>query len=194
MIRRPPRSTLFPYTTLFRSHCERQPVCFFVVVRAGNWHLRVRAVSQQDRGAARLLECLRGLDAFEARTQMDVVVEDGHASPNEGGLLGFPGSGPSRGRDVDACLERAVHLLESSAGVTIEAPSQEGDEQTAELLLLNEPSAHRSEGFDLKDVFAVEESRRAEAAQPSQLAVRDDRLDGGSKSHRPGPRRPDEHV
>src|SRR3989475_656785 len=125
---------------------------------------------------------------------MDVVVEDGHASPNEGGLLGFPGSGPSRGRDVDACLERAVHLLESSAGVTIEAPSQEGDEQTAELLPLNEPSAHRSEGFDLKNVFAVEESRKAEAAQPSQLAVRDDRLDGGSKSHRPGPRRPDEHV
>src|SRR2546428_8065292 len=25
MIRRPPRSTLFPYTTLFRSHCERAP-------------------------------------------------------------------------------------------------------------------------------------------------------------------------
>src|SRR2546429_7363268 len=24
MIRRPPRSTLFPYTTLFRSECERQ--------------------------------------------------------------------------------------------------------------------------------------------------------------------------
>src|SRR5258707_4925109 len=23
MIRRPPRSTLFPYTTLFRSHCKR---------------------------------------------------------------------------------------------------------------------------------------------------------------------------
>src|SRR2546422_5789598 len=23
MIRRPPRSTLFPYTTLFRSHCEK---------------------------------------------------------------------------------------------------------------------------------------------------------------------------
>src|SRR2546426_2532144 len=23
MIRRPPRSTLFPYTTLFRSHCEQ---------------------------------------------------------------------------------------------------------------------------------------------------------------------------
>src|SRR2546422_8626504 len=27
MIRRPPRSTLFPYTTLFRSSDEAQPVC-----------------------------------------------------------------------------------------------------------------------------------------------------------------------
>src|SRR3712207_8593813 len=26
MIRRPPRSTLFPYTTLFRSHLERRPL------------------------------------------------------------------------------------------------------------------------------------------------------------------------
>src|SRR5256885_715375 len=26
MIRRPPRSTLFPYTTLFRSHSERTPL------------------------------------------------------------------------------------------------------------------------------------------------------------------------
>src|SRR3712207_7982574 len=26
MIRRPPRSTLFPYTTLFRSHVDRDPV------------------------------------------------------------------------------------------------------------------------------------------------------------------------
>src|SRR2546430_11463723 len=25
MIRRPPRSTLFPYTTLFRSHCGAEP-------------------------------------------------------------------------------------------------------------------------------------------------------------------------
>src|SRR5258707_8638009 len=25
MIRRPPRSTLFPYTTLFRSRCRREP-------------------------------------------------------------------------------------------------------------------------------------------------------------------------
>src|SRR2546422_9957692 len=29
MIRRPPRSTLFPYTTLFRSVCERRATCTF---------------------------------------------------------------------------------------------------------------------------------------------------------------------
>src|SRR2546430_12429795 len=28
MIRRPPRSTLFPYTTLFRSHCQSTPLSF----------------------------------------------------------------------------------------------------------------------------------------------------------------------
>ena len=96
--------------------------------------------------------------------------------------------------DVDACLERAVHLLESPAGVTIEAPSQEGDEQTAESLPLNESGARRSERFDLKDVFPLKSRGSPKAAQPSQLAVRDDPLDDGSKTHRPGPRRPDEHV
>src|SRR5256885_7832021 len=29
MIRRPPRSTLFPYTTLFRSHCGTRCTCFW---------------------------------------------------------------------------------------------------------------------------------------------------------------------
>src|SRR2546422_7151587 len=28
MIRRPPRSTLFPYTTLFRSRCQAEPFLF----------------------------------------------------------------------------------------------------------------------------------------------------------------------
>src|SRR5258708_25047317 len=36
MIRRPPRSTLFPYTTLFRSHFFRSFCCFALrVVQAG---------------------------------------------------------------------------------------------------------------------------------------------------------------
>src|SRR5260370_25131917 len=43
MIRRPPRSTLFPYTTLFRSshRCHRPPAC----VWAGDRHQR-RAVGR----------------------------------------------------------------------------------------------------------------------------------------------------
>src|SRR3712207_7275483 len=34
MIRRPPRSTLFPYTTLFRSHRERRPTEELVAARS----------------------------------------------------------------------------------------------------------------------------------------------------------------
>src|SRR5471030_3082793 len=34
MIRRPPRSTLFPYTTLFRSSCNTRPVCMMSCVVA----------------------------------------------------------------------------------------------------------------------------------------------------------------
>src|SRR2546430_3391333 len=39
MIRRPPRSTLFPYTTLFRSH-ERSPALVIRCVRADAPHQR----------------------------------------------------------------------------------------------------------------------------------------------------------
>src|SRR2546430_6931509 len=58
MIRRPPRSTLFPYTTLFRSHCRR------VEIRIGTGHAarparigffrRVRELFQRDRKSTRL--------------------------------------------------------------------------------------------------------------------------------------------
>src|SRR5256885_8470180 len=34
MIRRPPRSTLFPYTTLFRSHARREPLTVPLAVLA----------------------------------------------------------------------------------------------------------------------------------------------------------------
>src|SRR2546426_2135196 len=38
MIRRPPRSTLFPYTTLFRSLGFGIPLGFFLGISAGFWH------------------------------------------------------------------------------------------------------------------------------------------------------------
>src|SRR2546427_5453523 len=36
MIRRPPRSTLFPYTTLFRSCCEPHPTAGYFFCSAGS--------------------------------------------------------------------------------------------------------------------------------------------------------------
>src|SRR3712207_8846588 len=55
MIRRPPRSTLFPYTTLFRSHVER-------ALAAGDGVLHCRDDGQVA-GRARLLE--QRLDPLE---------------------------------------------------------------------------------------------------------------------------------
>src|SRR2546430_5966568 len=43
MIRRPPRSTLFPYTTLFRSIAERHRIIFYVGhLEAFDWNLLSR--------------------------------------------------------------------------------------------------------------------------------------------------------
>src|SRR2546422_4969064 len=42
MIRRPPRSTLFPYTTLFRSHVHLQNVGPAVVVEIGDINAHAR--------------------------------------------------------------------------------------------------------------------------------------------------------
>src|SRR6267154_3989102 len=46
MIRRPPRSTLFPYTTLFRTRCGIQQLC--------GYHRQRRAEQHQDRKSTRL--------------------------------------------------------------------------------------------------------------------------------------------
>src|SRR2546429_1581573 len=60
MIRRPPRSTLFPYTTLFRSRTAG-PRCFrpnFVVTEHSQEHFFVhgppRVIKQRDRKSTRL--------------------------------------------------------------------------------------------------------------------------------------------
>src|SRR5260370_30386532 len=48
MIRRPPRSTLFPYTTLFRSHLD-----------GGNIHQYRRMIHHMDEGIGWIVEALR---------------------------------------------------------------------------------------------------------------------------------------
>src|SRR2546422_2964278 len=62
MIRRPPRSTLFPYTTLFRSHgCEDQGIARAHVIRnlavrraPGDHQLGGQGAAEQDRKSTRL--------------------------------------------------------------------------------------------------------------------------------------------
>src|SRR2546430_4286004 len=55
MIRRPPRSTLFPYTTLFRSPGENSPSTL-MPNQASNWRASVSALQtfDQDRKSTRL--------------------------------------------------------------------------------------------------------------------------------------------
>src|SRR5690349_22188206 len=44
MIRRPPRSTLFPYTTLFRSNIEKECICFTYIFPVGYWCVSMQRV------------------------------------------------------------------------------------------------------------------------------------------------------
>src|SRR2546427_5683559 len=58
MIRRPPRSTLFPYTTLFRSNFVRKraprTTQRSVTLRGGSWNQAVGEVDVGDRKSTRL--------------------------------------------------------------------------------------------------------------------------------------------
>src|SRR5205814_7306917 len=47
MIRRPPRSTLFPYTTLFRSHIDRRDPTGRAAVRRGARHRETLGRSEE---------------------------------------------------------------------------------------------------------------------------------------------------
>src|SRR2546430_15987219 len=72
MIRRPPRSTLFPYTTLFRSAVADAP---------GPGQRRVRAPTDPNRGAPRLDGLGVDADGVEAR---EAPLERGRCVPPEG--------------------------------------------------------------------------------------------------------------
>src|SRR5256885_16660406 len=52
MIRRPPRSTLFPYTTLFRSLLERLNLRVGDRVKIGDREFEIRGVTRQEPGSA----------------------------------------------------------------------------------------------------------------------------------------------
>src|SRR3989454_6913684 len=77
MIRRPPRSTLFPYTTLFRSHRTRERV---EVTRTGVARQRgpggKRLARRGDRGIHILLARLR--DARQSRDRKSTRLNSSH--------------------------------------------------------------------------------------------------------------------
>src|SRR2546430_7468964 len=97
MIRRPPRSTLFPYTTLFRSQSNplrqsaRMPVA---LLRQDSLPEQNSRHTQQDRKSTRLnsshsqisyaVFCLKKKNAFP-----DVIIGSGGGGSNFGGLT-FP--------------------------------------------------------------------------------------------------------
>src|SRR5258708_39665482 len=113
MIRRPPRSTLFPYTTLFRSHLDLEKALAAdgdVEVVAG---LRQRARRHQPRGA-------NGLDTA---AEIDA---DGQARALVGGLRADPADVV-----VDQVLKRRALLLEAGGAQVRDVV---GDDLDVELL------------------------------------------------------------
>src|SRR5258707_10530492 len=56
MIRRPPRSTLFPYTTLFRSKLLKNRLIFLknLLNKSKLWIISIISLSQKDRKSTRL--------------------------------------------------------------------------------------------------------------------------------------------
>src|SRR2546427_7605762 len=66
MIRRPPRSTLFPYTTLFRSYAVNHSVddfvvdCLYRLLGVGTAHVLCASLYTGDRGAETFCYSFRG--------------------------------------------------------------------------------------------------------------------------------------
>src|SRR3712207_7449430 len=74
MIRRPPRSTLFPYTTLFRSRQHHSPVATGEGVEAGIEELGVRVEHGAQRDVQRRVVCEQIQDRKSTR------LNSGHAN------------------------------------------------------------------------------------------------------------------
>src|SRR3712207_8864521 len=79
MIRRPPRSTLFPYTTLFRSHL---PVSMQRIsqVRAASLRIKHRAKQEFLATMAQQQEAMRKIEALREQRQLVEKRSEEHTS------------------------------------------------------------------------------------------------------------------
>src|SRR2546430_11491855 len=116
MIRRPPRSTLFPYTTLFRSHGGQAP-------RRRDRHPR-RRPRRPDRGLAPPGASFRGNADPAARRQGRVTTISTAASAAPGALLGvYAPVGPRfvAGEGTELIAEDGTRYLDFVAGIGVNA-------------------------------------------------------------------------
>src|SRR5256885_6403405 len=92
MIRRPPRSTLFPYTTLFRSLMGLVPACMGAVSSVGTMSVRMRVGLQLAvRQAGQALEHAAAVAAY-AQAFVDLIHRQGPGDHDDAvGLVPVPG-------------------------------------------------------------------------------------------------------
>src|SRR3989441_487586 len=113
MIRRPPRSTLFPYTTLFRSPYEGVELQSFPAAAHGNAGIELLIHERHSLAIAR--ECVRG--PLARRSEIEFLVAGQALAGDEdlaAGMLPEPGSDARRPRRGNAqagqlSLERIGH-------------------------------------------------------------------------------------
>src|SRR3989441_13127914 len=134
MIRRPPRSTLFPYTTLFRSHGEDQDLGLLLLLedaarrfdpvqlgerQVHHHHVGLETLAELDRaatvaGLADDLDLLVGVeDAAQPLTDERVVVDQQHADAIHHGA-------PIEARLADFCLTRPSLSARKNGGAAAE--------------------------------------------------------------------------
>src|SRR5690349_21960696 len=97
MIRRPPRSTLFPYTTLFRSHLT---IGYLLLFAALAW---VRTLLNQHSFAARSEEHTSELQSrrdLVCRLLLEKKKDTGPAGSGGGGAVGQAGGGGGGGGNL----------------------------------------------------------------------------------------------
>src|SRR5207247_5811328 len=82
MIRRPPRSTLFPYTTLFRSQPTRRP-CFGLCSRAGKRSPRRSEEHTSELQSRVDLVCRLLLEKKKIKMRVFPSLETSHSYENE---------------------------------------------------------------------------------------------------------------
>src|SRR2546422_10362274 len=143
MIRRPPRSTLFPYTTLFRSRCpDRSCVADRVA-----WDEAALGRRQPvDRGMQDVGDGARTLAGDDHQVELDelaslLLEERADPAPRREGLADArPGQVAHHAPDVDpraqrhVAVEGAVGLVEKEAGVDEAARAAVEPERVADLL------------------------------------------------------------